>query len=217
MPRLRVPSKHKPGIAAIGALDAATANKIRNAVAQVASVPDAGTIGSLLAPLISDLGLDRPVDIADTISSLYRVRSMKEWALDDFVEAVCDSMEVNGADRAKLQNNLILLLNVESAETTAKAWGLQTEHERTFCDARIVTDLRPVFGTNIAEGPRGFVINHILKLGFHSQGHENRHEDIYVALDADDLDTMEQVILRAKAKGKSIKSNVKGFNFLARS
>jgi hypothetical protein len=38
-----------------------------------------------------------------------------------------------------------------------------------------------------------------------------------VALDAAELDTMEQVILRAKAKVKSIKSNVKGFNFLARS
>jgi hypothetical protein len=93
-----------------------------------------------------------------------------------------------------------------------KAYDLQTEGERTFCDARILTDLRPVFGKDIASGPAGMVIIHRLKLGYHNS--EGEHRTFYIALDAEDLVTLKKAIDRAELKARSLKSIVKDVPFL---
>ncbi len=102
---------------------------------------------------------------------------------------------------------MLALLGAEAFTLTAKAQDLQTDDERTFCRARILTDLRPVFGTNIEDGPKGMVIIHLLKLGFH-QASERHHDEFYVALDADDLQTLKKVVERAQSKAKILRATV---------
>lgn len=110
---------------------------------------------------------------------------------------------------------LVSLLSVKPLNVSAKAIDLQTEDERVFCDARILTDLRPVFGSDSAATPEGLTIVHILKLGY-DQGGE-RHRDFYVALNADDLQTLRKVIDRAEAKAKSLKNAIRDFRYIGRS
>ena len=84
---------------------------------------------------------------------------------------------------------------------------MRTEDERVFCQARILTDLRPVFGQVIEDGPKAMVVVHLLKLTFH-KGSE-KHQEFFVSLDGDDLKTLRGLIDRAEAKAKTLKSSIK--------
>lgn len=51
------------------------------------------------------------------------------------------------------------------------------------------------------------VIVHLLKLGFH-QASESKHDEFYVSLDSDDLETLKKVVERAELKARILKSSV---------
>ena len=97
---------------------------------------------------------------------------------------------------------LASLLVLDSLNTTAlKAKELQLESERTFCEARIITDIRPVFGDNIDEAPTIMIV-HTLKIGFHVP----EHKDMYVALDAADIIGLKKTLGRAEEKANKLKT-----------
>ena len=72
----------------------------------------------------------------------------------------------------------------------SKADDLRTEDERVFCTAKILTDLRPVFGSHVEDGPHGMIVVHLLKIGYHS-GSEKLHE-FFVSLDSGDSENVEK-------------------------
>lgn len=52
------------------------------------------------------------------------------------------------------------------------------------------------------------VVVHLLKLGYHSAA--ERHQEFFVSLDSDDLQTLRNLIDRAEAKAKSLKTSLRG-------
>ena len=216
MPKLRIPKEDKPSILAISKLNEGTIQKLSDLIKHTASVSEAGTTRSLLSPLLADLNIEKHEEIAGVISTLYRVKAMREVPTDEFVDDICNGMELKEPEYSKLKNNLQALLGIEEVTLVSKAWNLQTENERLFCQARIITDLRPVFGPDINQGPKAMVITHALKLGFHRNSTEDSHEDIYVSLDADVLNALQEIIERAKAKAKILKSTISNFPYMGR-
>src|SRR5205085_649732 len=80
------------------------------------------------------------------------------------------SGKLSEEQRETLRKRLELLLGLDSTlGVTAKALDVMTEHERTFCTARILSDVRPVFSGG-AEHASAAVIIHNLQLGFHRDG-----------------------------------------------
>ncbi len=154
--------------------------------------------------------------IAEALSALYVVKSAREVSTEEFAEQVCDAMEVLSSDELRLPHEereefkakLVALLGADVFSLVSKVYDLATEDERVFCNARILTDLRPVFGARIEDGPRAMVVLHHLKLGYH-QGSE-RHQQFHIALDGDDLETLRKLIDRAEAKASSLKLALKG-------
>jgi hypothetical protein len=105
---------------------------------------------------------------------------------------------------------LAKLLAIESLNVVeTKAQELKAEFEHTFCDSRIFTDLRPVFGGDVAKPPSVMLIVHSLKFGYHDSG-ENRHREFHVALDSSDLAALKDVIARAEKKAATLKSQLEG-------
>ena len=96
----------------------------------------------------------------------------------------------------------------------SKARRLHTDHENTFCNVRIISDLRAVFDADVGETPTGFVTAHILKLGYH---HSGKHKNLYVGMDKIDIDNLMSALQRAKAKAITLTSvsNKAGFEILA--
>jgi hypothetical protein len=214
---LNIPKKYREGVFRISQLDDRTVQEIRGvlnkAIGPSPEGPGKAAVAALTA--LSETNKKDFLQISEALVALYGVKAGADVSLDEFVDDVCDAMEsieetpwrVSEEQRGNFRDKLLALLGAEAFTLTAKAQDLQTDDERTFCRARILTDLRPVFGTKIEDGPKGMVIVHLLKLGFH-QASVRQHDEFYVALDADDLQTLKKVIERAQSKANVLRSTM---------
>jgi hypothetical protein len=110
-------------------------------------------------------------------------------------------VEISDELRPELRSRLEALLELPSVQQLAKAADLLLQSERVFHDARVVTDVRPIFADDASDGPLGAMIMHNLAISFHG-GREL--ESWYVTLDERDLIKFRQVIDRAVEKGASL-------------
>jgi len=142
-----------------------------------------------------------------TVSVLYSLFYVREFSgvspsrfLTDLMEEVQgvipDTAAWPGA-RARLE----ALLEIETLNTLSKAIGLQRDGERLYCDSKILSDIRPVFLSDASMRPRGAVITHTLKIGYH-EGKE--HKEFFVVLDMEDLEELRDVIERAHVKSQTL-------------
>lgn len=210
MATLEIPERYLGTVHRLLRLDDKTADEIRSSLEREgqSAVPP-NDIRSRMSRAVPD------PEIMEALLSLYLVKSTRELPTEEFAEAVCVAAERQASDqwtltpdeRIRSKGVLVKLLSVDSVSALSKAYDLQTSDERTFCDARIFTDLRPVFGPTIPEGPEGMVIVHHLRLSYHQPG-TNRRFNFYVSLDAEDLKTLHKVVERAEQKADAIRTSV---------
>jgi hypothetical protein len=158
-------------------------------------------------PALSNLEVAQTLEL---LTSLHRVRTKAgvspEKLANDVVEAIQHKKHEFGfsAD-GPFQERLTKLLSLNTFDVIAvKAKELQTQCERTYCDSRVLTDIRPVFGETITD-PTAMVLIHTLKIGFHDAS-SSSHKDIYIALDEADILDLKQALERAEQKSKSLKA-----------
>jgi hypothetical protein len=165
------------------------------------------------------LGLpsDLTSEIFRVLTSLYLTRDWKTQPIEKFVDeevlpaltrANTFSAEQADGQWKKLRKLLVAALSFErSVGTAAKAGIVLTSHERIFNGARIMTDVRPIFHLDVSEKPEAAVIVHMLKIMQRdSHGH---HEDLYFALDSNDILALKDIIERAITKEQTLKSAMK--------
>jgi hypothetical protein len=143
---------------------------------------------------------------------------------EDFASQICDAAEATGDASLKPKDGnwddfKAFLCKILSLEKTlgisSKAQEIMLEHGHIFCRARIVTDLRPVFGSRVEGGPIAGIIVHSLKLTYHESGNPDT-KDTYLALDHKDMEKLRELLVRASRKEKSLKATAKkgGVNVL---
>jgi len=224
MAKLNIPVQYRLGVSMIRQLDDRNVQDIRSALDRILG---SGTQGEDLAfgkkldeiatAAASSITQTKPLDlkrVGEALVALYTVKSMRDVSVEEFSDYVCDSMEsldqeelrLPHAEREQFKARLITLLSADVFGIASKVLDLRTDDERVFCHARILTDLRPVFGSQIEDGPKGMVVVHLLKLGYHAGSAD--HHEFFVSLDSDDLQTLRKVIDRAEAKARSLKSAV---------
>lgn len=219
MAKLNIPEGYRVGVSKIRKLDDRTVHEIRNALDKATDTyrrPDTVAVEALSS--ISHTNVDEFKEIAEAVGTLYSVKmSRSNVSLDQFVEDVCDAMEsvdspdlkLQASDRPQFKEKLLTLFGSPNFDILAKAWDLKTDDERVFCGARILTDLRPVFGQNIKDGPKAMVVVHLLKLGFDRVGDAKRHNEFHVSLDAEDLESLGDLIKRAEDKANALRNSVR--------
>jgi len=145
--------------------------------------------------------------IVDALTSLHRLQKRTKFSVSKIARDVAnDVQEFDSELRARLQKRLDEALPYEALNVaSAKARELEMDREGIFCAAKILTDIRPVFGDAIGGSPDGAIIMHTLKLGFHDSS-SGSHKDVYVALDASDISDLKKTLDRAEDKEKSLKS-----------
>lgn len=226
MAKLNIPERYRPTLSSIRSLSERDAQQIRAVMDQVASAQPRNSGAELELPsdpgaaMVAVRNASSRVEIAnftkilDLLITLYEIKSQRDVTVEEFVDGVSDAMEeldnpeyrLAPSERPDFAGKLLTLLNAEIFALVAKAQDLVTEDERTFCHARILTDLRPIFGSNVEDGPKAMIAMHTLKLAFHEQGSSDDHGEFYVALDAEDLQALRKLIDRAEAKARSLQS-----------
>jgi hypothetical protein len=89
---------------------------------------------------------------------------------------------------------------------TAKALEVFTAHEKLFSSARILTDLRPVFGSDPATGAAAAVVSHMLQITYRE---DSELRDMFLAIDMNDIINLESALARARLKERSIRDMCK--------
>jgi len=225
MAKLNIPEIYRAGVSKIRRLDERSVWEIRKALDQaeestsprqngVETPRDPDSVALSAIRSVASANVDEFKQIARALAGLYIAKSVRDVSVDDFAESVCDAMEnlpqedlrLPHSEREEFKEKVKILLGSNFFSVVSKAFDLATDDERTFCDARILTDLRPVFGPQIEEGPQAMVVLHSLKLTYH-QGSQ-KHQQFYIALDDDDLKTLRKLIERAEAKAKALRPAV---------
>lgn len=163
--------------------------------------------------LIDKIKIDQ-INIHDLLNlslSLYNVYIYFDLSIDDFLKKLPDALkslfkeDKPDLQKTKLKNFEYFVKKVVELDKTigviSKAIDLMRESENLFEKARILTDLRPIFYSNIEETPSGIIL-HNLKIEYQTSGKRN---EFFIALDQKDLTQLENVIKRAITKEKSIR------------
>ena len=109
-----------------------------------------------------------------------------------------------GIDTEALAERVAKLIEVVPFQLLHKASDLSSEHANIFLDARVITDIRPIFGTAPDGPPEGALLSHTLKLEILRD--EGEVEHFYLVLDDEDLNKLSHLIRRAKQKATSLRS-----------
>lgn len=215
---MKIPSRYKAGLSLLASIPEASYMQILEAMKVTPSTFLSNReLSAWMASEVKSVNLNDVEKILDSLTSLYRLRlrtnvPISRLATDVDVAAreSIDGFKVT-AD-ASFKDRLASLLALESLNIiTVKAQELQTDSERTFCEAKIITDIRPIFGEKVGDTPTAAIIVHTLRIGFHdsiSSPHasSSAHQDIYFALDEEDIGKLRKVLERAEEKARSLKS-----------
>ncbi len=151
------------------------------------------------------------VDVVQTIVATYATRIGRQFSIEKFLEEFCESIQASELKPTKeemvnFRKFLTEILNLKgNIEITSKAWDILLGNERNFIEAKIFTDLRPVFRENPAEPPAGAVIVHTLKIEYSK---DNDRKEVFISLDSSDLQKLKKVVERAGIKEASLLSLV---------
>lgn len=220
LPKLQIPERYQVGLSRLRDLGEHEIAEIRGILDQAPHTLSPATIADWNLPALAASSIENAREIVTATAALYVLKSGAESVSNEkFADDICDAMQsikpelkLTAAQRPVFRAKLLTLLSVERFGTISKAFDLQTDDERVFCDVRVLTDLRPVFGAQIKDGSRGVVIVHYLKLGYHEGS--KTHQKFYVALDSDDLKELKKTIERAEEKAAVLKSQFKDVRFL---
>ncbi len=218
---LTIPERYQEGVSKIRELDLDTVRSVRAALDR--SVESTESSEERIKPALAAAAAIETISppgsapdfrkITEALVAMYAVRSAYEFPIPRFIDEVADALEsipnpelrLSPDEKSAFKEKLLILLNADVFGIVAKVDDLRTENERIFCHARVLTDLRPVFGSNVEKGPVAMLLTHNLKIAFHESGRKGDHE-FYVSLDAADLQELKRTIERAEAKAASLKA-----------
>lgn len=161
----------------------------------------------------SGLDLDLVGRILSTFAGMHLARVDAGKTLEDFVSDLSGAMKKRGDKELTPVNWESFAASVrailgceESLGVTAKALDLLTDHEHCLHSCGIITDVRHIFPADATQPSKAAVIVHMLNLVWHEI---SGMKEIYVALDASDLNKLRLTIERAEAKEANLRKTMK--------
>ena len=210
----RIPASYRPGLAKIKTLPPTAIGALADAL-RTAQVSDFAKLSSVVEQT-THASPDEAANIVAAVRSLYFLKAKAEGTqITDFVAMLVAAMQMTGgdlvlpeADKVTFSEKLARLLSIDTLERSTKVEQLRTDHLSILEDAKIVTDLRPVFDKP-GERPVGAIITHTLKIITHESG---EHKELYFALDGDDVLMLKRLAERALEKMASLKDFINSTN-----
>ena len=210
MASLVIPEEYEAGYAKLISLEDSAIEKLIQALADAPMLlRPMDLVASLIKGLSGSIDDSDVHQILQTLISLYALVEHFD-SNDDLAEEICIGIEGSDSDmmslpaelRERFKQRLIRLLEIDSIRVASKANIVLHEYERVLCNARVLTDIRPIFGIDPEEPPKAAVIVHTLKISYHDA---EGLKEFYVAMDSNEMDQLMGVLDRADSKSKSLK------------
>ncbi len=217
---LRVPEAHHNHFRKFLSLPSKTRQALLSALRQAQPALSIGKLADHIFTKIKRTGITRDdtFNLISMLTGMYSAQTSLGMSPKPFVDEVFEFFEgkfkekfqagkgkgLKQKDVQGLKQTLIGLLSSKKAlGISAKANEILQEHEHVFRSARILTDIRPVFGEDPKKDPNEAVLVHMLKIMY---THGDFHKEFFVALDSNDVDVLSHITTRAREKDQSIRS-----------
>lgn len=207
---LKIPERFKPGIAVLAQMPETSYQSLLEATKRAPKTfTTVQEFEAWVAPEVTALSTGDLRRLIDAVASMRRLLSKYNVSVPKLVSDITEAARASisnfeGPSGTDFAERLGSLLSIESFDIIGlKARELQGEAERTFCDARVITDVRPIYGETVEEVPTALLVVHTLKLVFHDI---SGHREFYLALDEEDISSLKKSLDRAEEKARSLKT-----------
>jgi len=176
-------------------------------VAEIGGLAAFSPVSMIQAATAKVLGEDAGPAITQLAFPLLALRGqLRRMTAEEVAERLSEStdLELDQQARAQLRRRAAAILGTDVLTTTAVATDLQTQNPHNFQSARIVTDIRPVFGDVIEERPAGAVIVETLQIQTWTR--DGNAELIFVSMDEADLTQLKDIVDRALVKTNTLRA-----------
>jgi hypothetical protein len=215
--RLRVPERFRAGIASIGNLTEEAFQQLFNALKKAPEFNDASELLAWISDETPAIRAASREPILAAMTSMTKAHANGDSSVADFAVDIWNAISedsphlVKGLDEATFEARISSLVERVALDLPrAKADDLRSEIERTYCDARIMTDLRAGFRKTIDDSVSMMVVLHNLRIGYHDD--KGDHREFYLTLDAKDLKDLKKAVERAQKKSKTLHDAMKAAN-----
>ena len=205
--RFAVPEHHRQPLRDFAALDDKVFEMLRKSLL-------AAPMTLERTKLAAEISASTKHDVFRIIMMLCAVSAVWDDAMprDQFIDDIVESMKEDDAEftetlGAVLRPRLEAVLLIDAIGVAGKGASVASDHERLFCHARIVTDIRPVFRRDLGMPPAGAMLTHVLRISFHDKDITETNE-FYVALSSSSLRELRDLLDRAEEKEKNLKQQL---------
>ena len=213
-PKISIPEQALPGLMAIAHAEDEAISRFISGLRDSSPSIDVEDIAASISKE-ADVEFSFAVDVLRATTSMYFLRDSSHFGTEEIAQIIAaelqrqledneESLNLSNEEIALFQKRLSLLLEVGgSIETSLKASNLLADYENIYVQGRILTDIRPVFKTEIKDGMGGALIVHNLRIGYVNLGSKG---EFFVALDLNDLYELIEQLGRALDKENALKS-----------
>lgn len=205
----RVLLRYQEEIEKIRVLDDATFQDLVSTFEDAPRTVNTNTLTQHVASKIKAVPQSDIEEIVPALLSLCTLRDQFDSSTSEAAEDIAREVEASEEDRQRLRDRLTLLLDLDLLNVVAKSTVLLINHQRFMREAQILTDIRPIFGARAEDPPTAAVLVHTLKVSYFEN---NEFKDFFVALDAEDVRRLRELLVRAEEKAGSLRSVLEAAN-----
>lgn len=200
-----IPERYRPGIQKLIGSDEEDIKLLVDALKEITPKLKPEGLAAEIAEKVKNFSLDDINNIVESLVSLYSLRSRNKLSDKELIENVVD-LDKNNAEilgiseenRCRVEDRLKAFLNIGGVlDVASKAVSVMLAHENVFISSQVFTDIRPVFETEIKEGPAGAVIVNTLKFEYLNNGEV---KEVFFAMDVNDISRLREQLTRADQK-----------------
>jgi hypothetical protein len=203
--RIRIPERYQSGIAKLISLPDSSIEELLSILNETPLSLNLDSIKDYIVSKVTSTPESDVDEIINALESLYFVQDESSTSVQDFCEQVLQGMlesenkelRLESSLRERFKDRLIRLMSGKLLRLVVKSRDILFEQERTFGSARVLSDIRTVFGENTENAPDAAIIIHMLKIHYIQ---DNQHKEFFVALDTADIDLLIDTLIRAQEK-----------------
>lgn len=207
--RLSIPEPYRVGVVALAALPEPAFADFLDLVQKGVTADNESALSAQLEkhkPSLRDFNLPK---ILVAVESMQGIQKDAHVSPETFSADICDALledvpkVAKSIDVKMLKKRITKVVKATAIHLTSeKIKEIGSEVERSFCKARILTDVRTSFGEDPEQPPEAMMILHNLQIRYHDD--MGRHREFYVTLNDGELRSLKQVIERAGKKKKTL-------------
>jgi hypothetical protein len=213
VPALGVPHPYREPLTKLAGLSDDKASELVAAIAALDRFAPVSLIEVASAAILDDGGSVWEKQLALPLLALRG--QLRKMTPEEIAERLSESgdLDLDEAARSRFRARAAAILGTPVFGSTGVATDLQTLNERNYQSARIVTDLRPVFGDDVTVAPGGAVIVETLQI--QTWGRDGGSQLLFVSMDEFDLRALQSIVERALDKTETLKTFIaeKGLSY----